>query len=75
LKKAMNLSSDEAEGGKRDPVKVLAGPSGNSKTSSLPKGARSQAENWTAEGSRTGAPINVAGLAMATKIHLNIKAV
>jgi hypothetical protein len=40
-----------------------------------PKGARRQAENWTAEGSRTGAPINVAGLTMAAKVHLNIKAV
>jgi hypothetical protein len=34
VEKAMNLSSDEDEGGKRDPVKVLAGTLGNSKTSS-----------------------------------------
>jgi DNA helicase II / ATP-dependent DNA helicase PcrA len=34
-----------------------------------PKGARRHAENWTAEGNRTRAPINVAGLTMAAKVH------
>jgi DNA helicase-2/ATP-dependent DNA helicase PcrA len=70
IMKAMNLSSDEDEGGKRDPVKIVAGHIGKFKDLLMtPKGARSHVENRLAEGNRTGAPIDVAGLTMAAKVY------
>ena len=56
IMKAMNLSSDEDEGGKRDPVKIVAGHIGKFKDLLMtPKGARSHIENRIADGNRTGA--------------------
>jgi DNA helicase II / ATP-dependent DNA helicase PcrA len=53
IMKAMNLSSDEDEGGKRDPVKIVAGHIGKFKDLLMtPKGARSHVENRIAEGDR-----------------------
>ena len=70
IMKAMNLSSDEDEGGKRDPVKIVAGHIGKFKDLLMtPKGARSHVENRIAEGNRTGAAIDVAGLTMAAKVY------
>ena len=70
IMKAMNLWSDEDEGGKRDPVKIVAGHIGKFKDILMtPKGARSHVENRLAEGNRTGAPIDVAGLTMAAKVY------
>jgi DNA helicase II / ATP-dependent DNA helicase PcrA len=70
IMKAMNLSSDEDEGGKRDPVKIVAGHIGKFKDLLMtPKGARSHVENRVAEGNRTGASIDVAGLAMAAEVY------
>ena len=66
----MNLSSDEDEGGKRDPVKIVAGHIGKFKDLLMaPKGARSHVENRLAEGNRTGGPIDLAGLTMAAKVY------
>ena len=64
IMKAMNWSSDEDEGGKRDPAKIVAGHIGKSKKylRMTPKGARSHVENRLAEGNWTGRPIDVAGL-------------
>ena len=70
IMKAMNLSSDEDEGGKRDPVKIVAGHIGKFKDLLMtPKGARSHVENRIAEGNRTGAAIDAAGLTMAAKVY------
>jgi UvrD/REP helicase N-terminal domain len=70
IMKAMNLSSDEDEGGKRDPVKIVAGHIGKFKDLLMtPKGARSHIENRIADGNRTGASVDVAGLTMATKVY------
>jgi DNA helicase-2/ATP-dependent DNA helicase PcrA len=70
IMKAMNLSSDEDEGGKRDPAKIVAGHIGKFKDLLMtPKGARSHIENRIADGNRTGASIDVAGLAMAAKVY------
>ena len=70
IMKAMNLSSDEDEGGKRDPVKIVAGHIGKFKDLLMtPKGARSHVENRIAEGNRTGAAIDAAGLTMAAKAY------
>jgi DNA helicase-2/ATP-dependent DNA helicase PcrA len=70
IMKAMNLSSDEDEGGKRDPVKIVAGHIGKFKDLLMtPKGAGSHVENRIAEGNRTGAAIDVAGLTMAAKVY------
>src|SRR3984885_5458681 len=70
IMKAMNLSSDEAEGGKRDPAKIVAGHIGKFKDLLMtPKGARSHVENGIAEANRTGAPIDAAGLTMAAKVY------
>ena len=66
----MNLSSDEDEGGKRDPVKIVAGHIGKFKDLLMtPKGARSHVENQIAEGNRIGAAIDVIGLTMAAKVY------
>src|SRR5580704_18580508 len=57
IMKAMNLSSDEDEGGKRDPVKIVAAHIGKFKDLLMaPKGARSHVENRIAGGNRTGTP-------------------
>ena len=70
IMKAMNLSSDEDEGGKRDPVKIVAGHIGKFKDLLMtPKGARSHVENQIAEGNRIGAAIDVIGLTMAAKVY------
>jgi DNA helicase II / ATP-dependent DNA helicase PcrA len=70
IMKAMNLSSDEDEGGKRDPVKIVAGHIGKFKDLLMtPKGARSHVENRIAEGNRTGAAIDAAGLTIAAKVY------
>ena len=70
IMKAMNLSSDEDEGGKRDPVKIVAGHIGKFKDLLMtPKGARSHIENRIADGNRTGASVDVAGLTMAAKVY------
>jgi ATP-dependent DNA helicase UvrD/PcrA len=70
IMKTMNLSSDEDEGGKRDPVKIVAGHIGKFKDLLMtPKGARSHVENRIAEANRTGVPIDVAGLTMAAKVY------
>ena len=68
IMKAMNLSSDE--GGKRDPVKIVASHIGKFKDLLMtPKGARSHVENRIAEGNRAGASIDVAGLTMAATVY------
>ena len=70
IMKAMNLSNDEDEGGKRDPVKIVASHIGKFKDLLMtPKGARSHVENRIAEGNRTGAAIDAAGLTMAAKVY------
>jgi UvrD/REP helicase N-terminal domain len=70
IMKAMNPSSDEDEGDKRDPIKIVAGHIGKFKDLLMkPKGARSHVENRLAEGNQTSAPIDVAGLTMAAKVH------
>jgi DNA helicase II / ATP-dependent DNA helicase PcrA len=71
IMKTMNLWSDEDdEGGKRDPVKIVAGHIGKFKDLLMtPKGARSRVENRIAEGNRTGASIDVAGLTMAATVY------
>jgi DNA helicase II / ATP-dependent DNA helicase PcrA len=70
IMKAMNLSSDEDEGGKRDPVKIVAAHIGKFKDLLMtPKGARSHVENRIAEGNRTGAAIDAAGLTIAAKVY------
>src|ERR1700733_12754638 len=70
IMKAINLSNDEDEGGKRDPVKIVAGYIGKFKDLLMtPKGARSHVENRIAEGNRTGAPIDAAALTTAVKVY------
>jgi DNA helicase II / ATP-dependent DNA helicase PcrA len=69
ITKAMNLSSDEDEGGKRDPVGIVAGHIGKFKDLMTPKGTRSHVENRIAEGNRAGASMEVAGLTMAAKVY------
>ena len=70
IMKAMNLSNDEDEGGKRDPRQSPRRHIGKFKDLLMtPKGTRRQAENRTAEGNRTGAPIDAAGLTIAAKVY------
>ena len=61
IMKAMNLPSDEDEGGKRDPVKIVAGHIGKFKDLLMtPKGARTS-ENRLAEGKQTAPPRSSTG--------------
>ena len=68
--KAMNLSTDEDEGGKRDPVKIVAGHIGKFKDLLMtPKGRGAMSRTGSPKANRTGAPIDAAGLTMAAKVY------
>jgi DNA helicase II / ATP-dependent DNA helicase PcrA len=57
IMKAMNLSNDEDEGGKRDPVKIVAGHIGKFKDLLMaPKGARSHVKTGSPKGTGPAPP-------------------
>ena len=68
--KALNLSTDEDESGRRDPVKIVAGHIAKFKDRLMtPKAAAAHVENRIAEANRTKTPIDAAGLLAAARAY------
>ena len=68
--KAMNLATDEDDGGKRDPVKIVAGHVGRFKDLLMtPRAAAAHVENRIGEANRLHAAIDAAGLTTAAKVY------
>ena len=68
--KALNLSTDEDEGGRRDPVKIVAGHIAKFKDRLMtPKAAAAHVQNRIAEANRAKAPIDAAGLLAAASAY------
>ena len=68
--KALNLSTDEDESGRRDPVKIVAGHIAKFKDRLMtPKGAATHVQKRIAEANRAKAPIDAAGLLSAASAY------
>ena len=68
--KALNLSTDEDESGRRDPVKIVAGHIAKFKDRLMtPKAAAAHVENRIAEANRTKTSIDAAGLLAAARAY------
>ena len=68
--KALNLSTDEDESGKRDPVKIVANHIAKFKDRLMtPKSAATHVENRIAEANRAKVPIDAAGLKAAARAY------
>ena len=68
--KAMNLATDEDDGGKRDPVKIVAGHIGRFKDLLMtPRAAAAHVENRIGEANRLHAAIDAVGLTTAAKVY------
>ena len=68
--KALNLSTDEDEGGRRNPVKIVAGLIAKFKDRLMtPKAAAAHVENRIAEANRAKTPIDAAGLLAAASAY------
>ena len=68
--KAMNLATDEDDGGKRDPVKIVAGHVGRFKDLLMtPRAAAAHVESRIGEANRLHAAIDAVGLTTAAKVY------
>jgi len=68
--KALNLSTDEEDGGRRNPVKIVAGVIARFKDRLItPTVAAAHVENRIAEANRARAPIDAAGLLAAARVY------
>src|SRR5208283_1864667 len=73
--KALNLSTDEDESGRRDPVKIVAGLIAKFKDQLMtPKTAAAHVENRIMEANRARAAIDAAGLLSAARAYREYQA-
>ena len=68
--KALNISTDEDDGGKRNPVKIVGGVIARFKDRLItPNAAAAHVENRIAEANHAKAPIDAAGLLAAARVY------